>query len=78
MHQAILHTKAQPNLDLQWCMCMGKQDDETMTRLSFQWLQHITSYYELPICSMGMSHDRPLAYELGSTMLRIGSMVFDE
>ena len=30
------------------------------------------------VISMGMSHDYPLAVECGSTMVRVGSLIFGE
>jgi uncharacterized pyridoxal phosphate-containing UPF0001 family protein len=40
-----------------------------------EWFSGITSFKEL---SMGMSGDFKLAIEAGSTMVRIGSLIFGE
>ena len=65
------------HLDLQGLMCMGKQGDKTITGQIFRQLRTLCDQYELPVCSMGMSHDRQIALEEWSTMLRIGSFLFD-
>lgn len=43
-----------------------------------QYQQHQTSNFELQILSMGMSGDYTIAIEEGSTMVRIGSLIFGE
>jgi uncharacterized pyridoxal phosphate-containing UPF0001 family protein len=40
-----------------------------------QWFASSDSFREL---SMGMSHDFKLAVEAGSTMVRVGSLIFGE
>lgn len=57
-------------------LCRVKQDFETLKR-DFDILQ---PYFgpRFNILSMGMSHDYPLAVECGSTMVRVGSLIFGE
>lgn len=79
--QAILKT---PFLDLKGFMVIGPltQDDE-WTKQVFQKAQDLhqtwqTKYPQLTELSMGMSHDYPLALTYGSTMIRIGSILFGQ
>lgn len=52
-------------------------NDETIVRKEFHHLKQLAS--EFPQCniiSMGMSSDFPIAIEEGSTMIRVGSLIF--
>ncbi|MFA6144245.1 MAG: YggS family pyridoxal phosphate-dependent enzyme [Sulfurimonas sp.] len=68
-----------PALHLQGIMSIGAHTDEidvvkksfTLTRSLFEKLPNAT------ICSMGMSGDFELAIECGSTMVRLGSILFN-
>lgn len=54
-------------------------DDETQIRREFSRLKELSTlipFKETPIISMGMSNDYMLAVEEGSTMVRIGSLLF--
>lgn len=62
-------------------------DDETQVRKEFTKLYHIfntlknthfASHPDFSEISMGMSGDYPLAIAAGSTMLRVGSLVFED
>ena len=54
-------------------------DDESIIREEFGRLAEIASMMgENTEISMGMSGDYPIAIEMGSTMVRIGSMIFGE
>ncbi|MDD2828973.1 MAG: YggS family pyridoxal phosphate-dependent enzyme [Sulfuricurvum sp.] len=69
-----------PNLRLQGIMSIGAHsEDSKIIRKSFE-ITH-TLHEKLPqgsICSMGMSSDFELAIECGSTMIRLGSILFQE
>ncbi len=51
-------------------------DDENIVRAEFQQLKHLFDTTGLPVLSMGMSGDYTMAIEEGSTMVRIGSLLF--
>lgn len=67
-----------PRLHLQGVMSIGAHvDDPTIIRNSFETTRRI--FETLPkatVCSMGMSSDFELAIECGSTMIRLGSILF--
>lgn len=71
-------TEECPRLQLQGVMSIGAHvDDPVLIRKSFETTRRI--YETLPnatICSMGMSGDFELAIECGSTMIRLGSVLF--
>lgn len=54
-------------------MTIGKLDEIEQTEKAFQKLAELSSLYNLPYRSMGMSDDYPLAIQYGATHLRIGS-----
>ena len=59
-------------------------DNESQIRKEFKVLKDFhskilrTTNYELPTLSIGMSSDYKIAIEEGSTMIRIGSIIFGE
>lgn len=59
-------------------------DDEARVRADFEALHRdfelLKPYFgeRFNVLSMGMSHDFPLAVDCGSTMVRVGSMIFGE
>ena len=65
-------------------------DDEQIIRADFRRLKEISDMMQVRVgecanlsadcreVSMGMSDDYPIAIELGSTMIRVGSMIFGE
>ncbi|HEX5330745.1 YggS family pyridoxal phosphate-dependent enzyme [Sulfuricurvum sp.] len=67
-----------PRLQLQGVMSIGAHvEDREIIQKSFETTRRI--YDTLPnatICSMGMSSDFELAIECGSTMIRLGSVLF--
>ena len=74
-----------PNLRVRGVMGIATNtDDETVVRRDFDALRRC--FEELrpkfgpafDILSMGMSHDYPLAVACGSTMVRVGSLIFGE
>ena len=74
---------AQENLKLEGLMTVGPlTDDEKKIREAFALLRNFTERarvstgLELPIISMGMSDDFELAILEGSTMIRIGTLLF--
>lgn len=72
-----------PNLSIQGMMTMAPlSNDEKIVRTCFANLRLLRDRLEkeaglkLPILSMGMSHDYPLAIAEGATLLRIGTALF--
>lgn len=69
-----------PRLQLQGVMSIGAHVDDTdVIRKSFETTRRI--FETLPnasVCSMGMSGDFELAIECGSTMIRLGSILFQK
>ncbi|MCK9372508.1 MAG: YggS family pyridoxal phosphate-dependent enzyme [Sulfuricurvum sp.] len=67
-----------PNIRLQGIMSIGAHtDDQKIVRKSFETTRAL--FDDLPeaaICSMGMSSDFELAVECGSTLVRLGSILF--
>ena len=75
-----------PHISIQGLMTMGPHTEDTArihevfakAQDIFKHLQEIFGKQYFHTLSMGMSHDYPIAIEHGSTMLRIGTYVFDE
>jgi PLP dependent protein len=67
-----------PNLHLQGIMSIGAHtDDQTTVKRSFETTRTLfDSLSDATVCSMGMSSDFELAIECGSTMVRLGSILF--
>ncbi|MDP3265487.1 MAG: YggS family pyridoxal phosphate-dependent enzyme [Sulfuricurvum sp.] len=67
-----------PNLHLQGIMSIGAHtDDRAIVQKSFETTRSL--FEQLPdatVCSMGMSGDFELAIECGSTLVRLGSILF--
>lgn len=59
-----------------WLMCMWMLWDPERTRSIYKKCRSLCDIYELEHCSMGMSDDREIAIQEGSTMLRLGSALF--
>lgn len=66
-----------PNLKVRGFMCMGIFGHEKKTQQAFRRCKELTDHYGFSEISMGMSGDYHIALEEGSTMLRIGSAVFE-
>ena len=75
-----------PHLSIQGLMTMGPHTEDTArihevfakAQDIFKHLQEIFGKQYFHTLSMGMSHDYPIAIEHGSTMLRIGTYLFEE
>lgn len=69
-----------PNIQLQGIMSIGAHtDDQATVKKSFETTRRLfDSLPNAAICSMGMSNDFELAIECGSTMVRLGSILFDK
>ena len=71
-----------PHIKLKGVMVMGPSSgDLVLTEACFKEAQHIflltqKSHPEMTELSMGMSHDYELAYQYGSTCLRLGTVLF--
>lgn len=88
MEQAAREALTMPGVRLRGVMGMASNtDDETRVRADFKAirgcfdaLRHVAAsgQPQFDTVSMGMSHDRALAIEEGSTMVRIGSDIFGE
>ncbi|MDO9206823.1 MAG: YggS family pyridoxal phosphate-dependent enzyme [Sulfuricurvum sp.] len=67
-----------PALHLQGIMSIGAHTDETKTvQKSFEITKKLfDSLPNATICSMGMSNDFEMAIECGSTLVRLGSLLF--
>ena len=68
-----------PGIRIRGLMGMGSfSDDLTLVRSEFKKLKSIFDQYfqKADVLSMGMSSDYGLALEEGSTMVRIGSLIF--
>ena len=82
------NVEAYPNISFRGIMGMATfTDDETVVRSDFARLREIydaclsrfnTSGEDFTELSIGMSDDYPIAVEYGSTMVRIGSMIFGQ
>jgi pyridoxal phosphate enzyme (YggS family) len=64
-------------LNMKGFMCMGKFGDEEKTRKAFRTCKALADAFNLSEVSMGMSGDYEIAVEEGSTMLRVGSTIFE-
>jgi PLP dependent protein len=67
-----------PGITITGLMCMGKQSDLIATRSAFKKCKKLCRKLNLLKCSMGMSSDYAIALEEGSTMVRIGSAIFNQ
>lgn len=65
------------HLHLRGFMCMGKVGDEIVTRTVFRKCRELVRSFRLPEVSMGMSEDYRIAIEEGTTMVRLGTMIFE-
>lgn len=65
------------NMELRGLMCMGMIDDEEVSREAFKKCRELADKFQLKEVSMGMSGDYQIALEEGSTMVRLGTLVFE-
>lgn len=80
--------KELPNISLQGLMCMASNtDDQDQIRSEFRKVNQFFKEMQQSIkadapdfneLSMGMSGDYPIALEEGSTLIRVGSLIFGE
>lgn len=61
-------------LDIQGIMCIPPKEEDPVKY--FQQMKKIADDYQLPVISMGMSDDYPIAIKYGTTMVRIGTALF--
>ena len=88
VYSVLDNVEAYPNISFRGIMGMATfTDDETVVRSDFARLRGIydacrsrfnTSGEDFTELSIGMSDDYPIAVEYGSTMVRIGSMIFGQ
>jgi pyridoxal phosphate enzyme (YggS family) len=81
--EALAAAPGLPGVAVQGLMGMASfSEDKELVRNEFRRLRELRDAHRgkaesgLPILSMGMSDDHPLAIEEGSTMVRIGSLLF--
>jgi len=60
-----------------WYMCMWAMGNEQENRKIYQICKHLCTQHSLANCSMGMSWDREIALQEWSTMVRLGSALFN-
>jgi pyridoxal phosphate enzyme (YggS family) len=73
----ISEIKTLPNLKLLGLMCIGKIGDEQKSREIFRKCKSLAERYQLHETSMGMSDDYKTALEEGSTLVRLGRVIFE-
>ncbi len=72
---AFVHTcRDKWQLPIRGLMCIPPIDDEPA--LHFALLRDIARRHNLQTLSMGMSHDFPVAIQLGATQVRVGTAIF--
>jgi len=77
LQQVISNIQKLTCLQLLGFMCIGKHDHPEETRRVFRKCKELANHFGLPEVSMGMSEDYPIAVEEGSTMVRLGRIVFE-
>src|SRR5689334_11624654 len=74
-----LITEPLPHIKIAGLMGMASfTDDINKVRAEFKHLKSLFNQYNLQILSMGMSADYKIAIEEGSTLVRIGSLLFGQ
>jgi pyridoxal phosphate enzyme (YggS family) len=85
LHDVLMEVPALKNVQVKGLMGMASfSDDETLVRNEFRQLRKLFGQLDQPeilnfkpeILSMGMSGDYKMAIEEGSTMVRVGSLLF--
>jgi PLP dependent protein len=66
--------RAKPELQIDGLMCIPPTDDSPAKHFSM--LRDIAARNDLPVLSMGMSSDYPVAIAGGATHVRVGSAIF--
>jgi PLP dependent protein len=62
-------------LNIQGVMCIPPKNENPVP--FFQNMKEIADHFQLPVISMGMSEDFKYAIQTGSTMLRLGTVIFE-
>ena len=75
--QFIQEMKKYDKIELVGLMTMGKDQDMIETDKVFKQLYELSRQYDLPLLSMGMTHDYELAIKHHATHLRIGRKFYD-
>jgi len=74
----VRHVQGRPHLLLKGLMTIAPlTDDQSVIRETFRGLR-MMNQWQLPVLSMGMSHDFEIAVEEGATLLRLGTILFGE
>lgn len=81
LKEALLFVKRCPNIQVEGFMCMAMNtEDQTLIKHTFttakEWYDRYNDHFKY--LSMGMSQDYEIALDCGSSMLRIGSLLFNE
>lgn len=76
--ESMLEVAAANNVTVRGLMTIGLLGDAVATRQCFVELDRLADQFGLAERSMGMSGDFPDALEAGSTMLRVGSVLFGD
>ena len=72
----LVEHSAQSGLDVQGLMTVAAPDDEVAAHRSFRVVRGLVDALGLRVASMGMSDDFAIAVEEGSTMVRLGRVLF--
>lgn len=77
LHDVLAHLSECPHVRVRGIMGMATlTDDEAEIRRCFSRIRELSTLLPAPIISMGMSDDYQLAIAEGSTMVRVGSLIF--
>ncbi|MGB9113244.1 MAG: alanine racemase [Acidimicrobiales bacterium] len=74
--ERLVERAAECGLDVQGLMTVAAADDEVAARRSFRTVRGLVDVLGLRVASMGMSEDFGIAVEEGSTMVRLGRVLF--
>ena len=75
----IIETNELSNIKLLGLMAIGPiTENQELIKKSFIEMKELKEKYQLPILSMGMSHDYKIALDVGTNIIRIGTKIFGE
>jgi pyridoxal phosphate enzyme (YggS family) len=75
----ITETNELSNIKLLGLMAIGPiTENQELIKKSFIEMKELKEKYQLPILSMGMSHDYKIALDVGTDIIRIGTKIFGE
>ncbi len=75
----IIETNELSNIKLLGLMAIGPiTENQELIKKSFIEMKELKEKYQLPILSMGMSHDYKIALDVGTDIIRIGTKIFGE